>query len=65
MVLGAVIDNGILMLNLSGDFASVGDTPGLLELARETVLLTVQEYGAVDEVTFLVNGVEYSSSAEE
>ena len=65
MVLGAVIDNGILMLNLSSDFASVGDTPGLLELARETVLLTVQEYGAVDEVTFLVNGVEYSSSAEE
>ena len=36
-----------------------------LELAKETVLLTVQEYGAVDEVTFLVNGVEYSSSAAE
>lgn len=65
MVLGAVIDNGILILNLSSDFASIGDTPGLLELARETVLLTVQEYGAVDEVSFLVNGVEYSPSAEE
>lgn len=59
ILLGAVIDNGILSVNLSSDFKAVSETPGLLELACSSLLLTAQEYGSVDEVIVLVNGEEY------
>lgn len=60
LVLGAAIENGVLTINLSSDFLRIGETPGLFSLAMDTVLLTAQQFGSVDEVVFTVNGKPYS-----
>ena len=56
LVLGAAIEGGILTVNLSKDFEAIADTPGLYDLAMQTVLLTAMPYGSIDEVRFTVNG---------
>ena len=38
------------------DFEAIADTPGLYDLAMQTVLLTAMPYGSIDEVRFTVNG---------
>ena len=63
LVLGAAIENGVLTVNLSKDFLSIAETPGLYGLAMHTVLLTAQPYGSIDEVVFTVNGTPYSPDA--
>lgn len=57
LVLGAVIENGILTVNLSSDFETVANDAGLLNLATQSVLLTALPYGSINEVHFAVNGI--------
>lgn len=57
LVLGAVIENGVLTVNLSSDFETVAKDSGLLSLATQSVLLTALPYGSINEVHFAVNGV--------
>ena len=57
LVLGAVIENGILTVNLSSDFETVANDAGLLNIATQSVLLTALPYGSINEVHFAVNGI--------
>ena len=57
LVLGVVIENGILTVNLSSDFETVANDAGLLNLATQSVLLTALPYGSINEVHFAVNGI--------
>lgn len=59
IVLGVTLENGVLNINLSDDFKKIADTPGLYELASSCTALTAGSFGSVDEVRFLVNGVQF------
>lgn len=59
IVLGATLENGVLNINLTNDFKAIADTPGLYELASSCAALTAGSFGSIDEVRFLVNGVEF------
>lgn len=60
LLLAATIENGMVSVNLSEDFKSVSETPGLYSLAERTVLRVAQLYGEVSGVNFLVNGEPYA-----
>ena len=59
LILGAAIENGILSVNCSDDFLKVDETSGLYSLAMQSVLLTARQFGSVDEIRFLVNGIPF------
>ncbi len=59
LLLGAVIENGVVTLDLSEDFKAVADTEGLFGLAYETVFLTLAERFDLSELRFRVNGAEF------
>lgn len=59
LLLGAAIENGVLTVNLSSDFTQIAKTPGLYELAYDSVMTTAMQFGSVNEVRFTVNGENY------
>lgn len=59
LLLGAAIENGVLIVNLSSDFMQIADTPGLYELAYNSVMITATQFGSVNEVRFTVNGEKF------
>ena len=65
LVLGAAAENGVLTVNLSGDFLKIGENPALYSLAMQSVMLTAQPYAKIDEVRFTVNNVLFEPSAGE
>ncbi len=64
IVLSATLEHGILSINMTSDFEAIMDSPGMYELASSSAALTAQSFGSVDEVRFLVNGVEFSPGNE-
>lgn len=59
LILGAAIENGILSVNCSDDFMKIKETPELYTLAMQSVMLTAREFGSVDEIRFMVNGIAF------
>lgn len=60
LLLGAAVENGRAIVNLSSDFRAVADTEGLYSLAYRTVYLTLSELYDIDSLEIQVNGEAYS-----
>ena len=60
LVLATTVENGMLHVNLTSDFTTIAETPGLFELAEQTVLMTARQYADVNGVRFFVNGAPYT-----
>ncbi len=65
LLLGAAVENGVVTVNLSGDFARVADTKGLYSLAYRTLWLTLKEQLDFKALRMQVNGEDFAPETTE
>ncbi|MBO6061382.1 MAG: GerMN domain-containing protein, partial [Clostridia bacterium] len=60
LLLGAALENGVLTINLSEDFASVAETEGLFSLAYRSAVRTLSPMFDFTKLRFQVNGRDFA-----
>lgn len=62
-VLSATVLDGVAVINLSKEFASIKDSPDLETAALESMQLTAKQYGGATALHVQVEGADYESKA--
>ncbi len=63
LLLGATLENGVLTLNLSQDFAETAETEGLFSLCYKAAWLTLSQGNDFSKLRFQVNGCGFEPEA--
>lgn len=63
LLLGATLENGVLTLNLSQDFARTAQTEGLYSLCYKAAWLTLSQQNRFSKLRFQVNGRDFEPEA--
>lgn len=64
-LLGVTVDdNGVASINFSEEFKMVGETPEREKALVRCIILTLMQFDNIDEARILVDGKEYSSTAQ-